>query len=151
MKKNPPKGHTLAIVMIIVAIIAALASTALWTLKNEMRAVKNDYEQLAVATAARSGLELARHDLRKKYPDLGPGREKIFEYGQEYFQKQTGRITNCRVKAYLHEDRLFLEARATIVRESRPGGMAVQKRVKILIDTGEGDQGISRTLWRIAD
>lgn len=112
-------GNILAVLMIIISIISITSLTALGTLRREVRRVNKDYCELMALYTAESGIELAKRDIfasRKiDYSGDFSSRKLEFEYGGEYFPEEEGRIIKCRVIAYVHPERTYMESSAEII------------------------------------
>lgn len=147
------RGSLLVALMIIMVIISTTTATALWTLKSEIHGVSADYWGCVARLAAESGIELAKRDLFSGGPRGSAGKRSEFQYGNEYFPQAACRIIRCRVKAYRHQDRVYLESKAYVRPRSDDGGRApavAESTVKMLIKVEKAPLRLS-TLWRISD
>lgn len=148
-------GAILAILMIIIGIISITSMATLGTLRREVKKVNKDYFDLVALFAAESGIELAKRDMfagRKVAYSQGLSPRKLeFEYGNEHFPENAGRIINCRVIAYVHPDRVYIESNAEVLNKpvARSHSSIVAKRTskKLIIITGSPPK--LSTVWKV--
>ena len=150
---NTRPGYSLALVLILTAVAAVVAASALATLKKESTRTVDEYFQLAARQAANSGLELALAEIKKQMPaesvPSNQSREFSAEYGSQYFPSAKGRPISCLVKAWISADQIYIQAQATVT-ESKPGGLdhiRARKTIKRLVRVSF----IPKTTWQISD
>jgi len=148
-------GTILAILMIIIGIISITSMATLGTLRREVKKVNKDYFDLVALFAAESGFELAKRDIFSSrkigYSQSFSPRKLEFEYGNEHFPEDAGRIIKCRVIAYVHPDRVYIESNAKVLNKTVPRGRphVVAERIlkKLIIITGSPPK--LSTVWKV--
>ena len=154
--KNPPsnRGHVLAMLLILMAVISATWLASLGALQRDMVRSKRDFYDLAARTAADSGIELARRELKRMGAARVDEQDALeFRYGGRYFPG-LGRVQiECRVQVWIHRDRAFLVSTARVVsQETGTESYVIQaeKRVKQLVEF-HGPESETESLWVISD
>jgi hypothetical protein len=151
------RGIVLVILMIIIGIISILSMTTLASLRREVKKVNNDYFNLVASYAAESGIELAKSDIFSgkniDYSQSTSSRKLQFEYGSEHFPEGAGRIINCRVTAYVHPDRVYIESNAKVLDKSVSQGRShiiAERTSKKLIRVIGSPPMLSR-VWQVCN
>jgi len=146
-------GTILVVLIIIMSIISITSMATLGTLKREVHKISKDYFDIVARSAAESGIELAKRDIlsggKIGYLRSFAPKKLEFEYRSKHFPENAGRSINCRVIAYVHPNRIYIESNAKVLNKGHSHIVAERTSKKLIRVIGS-----PRTLsvvWQVCD